>query len=57
MDYSHYLAEALNIVDAWEVPEEDFAQTVNDQARIMAGMDMELSGLDDYASPYTPLQF
>ena len=37
--------------------EEDFAQVVNDQAKIMAMTDIELSGLDDFASPYNPLQF
>lgn len=57
MDQSHYLAEAIAVVSTWEISEEDFAQTVNDQAKIMAGLDLELSGLDDYASPYTPLQF
>jgi hypothetical protein len=57
MEYQHYIAEALDTVSAWEIPEEDFARTVNDQAKIMAGMDLELSGLDDYGSPYIPLQF
>jgi hypothetical protein len=57
MDYHHYIADALEMVSAWEIPEEDFAQTVNDQAKIMAMTDIELSGLDDFASPYTPLQF
>jgi len=57
MDYQYYIADALEIVSAWEVPEEDFAQTVNDKAKIMAMTDIELSGLDDFASPYIPLQF
>jgi hypothetical protein len=57
MDYRQYIADALEMVAAWEVPEEDFAQMVNDQAKIMAMTDIELSGLDDFANPYTPLQF
>ena len=57
MDYRQYIADALAMVAAWEVPEEDFAQVVNDQAKLMAMTDIELSRLDDFASPYTPLQF
>jgi hypothetical protein len=33
MDYQHYIADALDMVSAWEIPE------------------------DDFACPYTPLQF
>jgi hypothetical protein len=57
MDYQHYIADALEQVSAWEIPEEDFVNEVNNQAMIMAMTDLELSGLDDFASPYTPLQF
>jgi hypothetical protein len=49
--------DALDMVTAWEVRPEDFTQVVADQAKIMAMTDIELSGLDDFASPYTPLQF
>lgn len=45
------------IVDAWGLPGEAFSQAVNDQARLMAMTDTGLSGLDNYASPYHPLQF
>jgi hypothetical protein len=58
MDYQHYIADARDMVSAWEIPEEDFAQTVNDQAKIMAMTDIELSGFDDFACQYNiPLQF
>ena len=33
-----YIHEALGLVSAWDIPDEDFAQTVNDQARLMAGI-------------------
>jgi hypothetical protein len=36
-----YIPEALDMVSAWDVPNEDFAQTVNDQARLMAGVHPE----------------
>ena len=36
-----YIPEALDMVSAWDVPDEDFAQTVNDKARLMAGIQPE----------------
>jgi hypothetical protein len=57
MDYQYYIPEALEMVSAWEIEEEQFAQAVNDQAKIMAMTDIELSGFDDFANPYTSLQF
>ena len=35
--YQDYLLDAIDTVAGWELPEEDFAQAVNDQARLMAG--------------------
>ena len=37
MHYENYLMEALELVSSWGIPDEDFAQAVNDQARLMAG--------------------
>ena len=33
-----YIIDALEIVSAWDVPDEDFALAVNDQAKLMACM-------------------
>ena len=38
MHYENYLPDALEIVSAWDVPDEDFTQVVNDQVRLMAGV-------------------
>lgn len=57
MDQESYINEALEIVSAWEVPAEDFAQVVNDQARLMAGMDLEPRPEAIQVSPYSPLSF
>ena len=57
MDYHHYIADAVEILADFEIPLEDYAQAITDQAKIMAMTDIELSGLEDFASPYTPLQF
>ena len=35
---NEYLLDAVATVSAWDVPEEDFADTVNAQARLMAGV-------------------
>ena len=50
MDYTAYLADAIQMVEAWEVPEEDFADAVNQQMKLMAGQGLEPS--DDITIPY-----
>jgi len=37
-DYEDYLIDALDMVSAWELPEEDLADAVMAQARLMAGI-------------------
>ena len=34
---NNYITEAIEAVLAWDLPEEDFEQAVNDQARLMIG--------------------
>ena len=41
MNIENLILDALEIVSAWDLPEEDFADAVNDQARLMAGIDPE----------------
>ena len=41
MDYENYILDALEMVMAWELPDEEFADAVNDQARLMAGLTPE----------------
>ena len=38
MSYEDYVITALEIVSAWDVPDEDFADAVNGQAMLMAGV-------------------
>ena len=33
-----YIVEALELVSAWDIPEEDLSDAVNSQARLMAGV-------------------
>ena len=33
---------ALEQVEAWDLPPEQFSQAVNDQARLMAGIDLDI---------------
>ena len=35
--FEQYLLEAMDIVSAWDLPDEDIADAVNSQARLMAG--------------------
>ena len=39
----NYVTEAIEMVSAWDIPDEDLAQTVNDQARLMAGINPDES--------------
>ena len=52
MDYEDLIQEAFDIVSAWELPENAIAQAVNDQARLMAGMDFYYSGEDHGPDPF-----
>ena len=38
MTFENQILDALEIVSAWDLPEEDFADAVNDQAMLMAGV-------------------
>ncbi len=37
MTYPNYVLDALNAVLTWDLPDEDLAEAVNDQAKLMAG--------------------
>jgi hypothetical protein len=39
MQFEDHIPDALEMVSAWDVPGEAFAQADNDQARLMAGID------------------
>ena len=39
MNFENYILEAIEMVSAWGLPEEDLADAVNQQARLMAGSD------------------
>ena len=38
MNIENYILDALEMVSAWDLPDEDFAQAVNDQAHLMRGL-------------------
>jgi hypothetical protein len=51
------LLELIQHIDAWDIPEENFDQVVNDQLRLMAGLAVERVPGGGYTSPYLPLRF
>jgi hypothetical protein len=57
MDFEDYLQDAIDLVDAWEIPEEDFPQAVNDQARLMCGLALEPSIYNPTQLPFASLRF
>ena len=38
MNIEEYVITALELVSAWDLPDKDFADAVNDQAMLMAGV-------------------
>lgn len=56
MYYETYLSEALEIVSGWEVRPEDFSRVVNDQAKIMAGLDLDPLADTPLDNPFESLQ-
>jgi len=57
MNIEDYIPEALEMVSAWELPEEDFAQAVVDQARLMSGIDLDYRATGPEIQPHTTLRF
>ena len=45
MNHENQILDALDIVSAWDLPDEDFAQAVTDQAMLMAGVSPDDKGL------------
>ena len=41
MSYENQILDALMIVSAWDISDEDFADAVNDQAMLMAGVSQD----------------
>ena len=41
MNFEDYVITALEMVSAWDIPEEQLADVVSDQAMLMAGVDPE----------------
>jgi hypothetical protein len=39
--FEDHIQEAIEVVQAWDLPEKDFSSAVNDQARLMAGIDLD----------------
>ena len=56
-DYEDYIPEALAMASAWDLPESEFTDAVNAQARLMAGQGLEPSLDNAMPSPYMALRF
>ena len=39
MNYENYIIEAIEMVEAWEIPEEELASAIQAQAELMAGLE------------------
>ncbi len=58
MDIQDYIQDAISLVDSWGLlPQEDFAEAVNRQAKLMCGLGLEPSTDIPDDSPYSTLRF
>ena len=57
MNYEDYIADALDMVSAWDLPESEFTDAVNAQAKLMAGQGLEYILDNAMPSPYAALRF
>lgn len=55
--FEDFVQDAIDLVDAWDLPESDWAAAVNGQAQLMAGLNLEPSTDIPITSPYHALQF
>lgn len=52
-EYENHLIDALDMVSAWDLPDEELADAVNAQARLMAGLYSEDVAQRDSFSYYS----
>ena len=57
MSYEDYITDALDMVSAWDIPESEFTDAVNAQARLMTGQGMDTNIDASQPSPYADLRF
>ena len=55
--FEDFIQDAIDVVDAWEIPESDWAEAVNAQAYLMTGLNLEPSSDIPVTSPYHALRF
>jgi hypothetical protein len=51
------LLDLIQRIDAWEIPERDYAKVVNEQLRLQAGLEYQLSGDLPQYPPFASLRF
>jgi hypothetical protein len=56
-DYEDYLTLAVELVSPWDLPDDEFAEAVNAQARLMAGIPLDHTVQEPLPSPSIPQQF
>jgi hypothetical protein len=54
MNYEDYIADALELCSAWNLVDDELADAVNDQARLMAGVDFDDGWGLHIEAPYAP---
>ena len=57
MNYQDYIAQAINHTSAWNLSDEELPDAINQQARLLAGIDWDIGDTQLSLQVYTALRF
>jgi hypothetical protein len=57
MNYDDYIEQAINHISAWDLSEEELPDAINQQARLLAGIDWDTGDTQLSLQVYTALRF
>ena len=57
MNYQDYIEQAINHTSAWDLSDEELPDAINQQARLLAGIDWDIGDTQLSLQVYTALRF
>ena len=56
-EFENHIQEAIDMVDGWNLPRDQFAHAVNEQAQLMAGITLDIQETRLTIQLHTTLRF
>ncbi len=56
-DYENHIQQAIEMVEGWDLPQEQFARAVNEQAQLMSGITLDIQETRTTIQLHTTLRF